>query len=139
MSARRERIKDYATGASLRAAGRAGGYLREGPGGVNLEKIIFYGLLAAGAYVAYKAWKAAGAIGSGVNAATKAAADAYVNVTHPGVKLADGITYTLPNGTKIPASKTTAAGGGKFYYSGGIYLPVAASPPGSGNYTVKKV
>jgi hypothetical protein len=70
------RIKSYATGAGIRAASRAGAYLRAGPGGVNVEKIVFYGALLLGGYVVYRTVTAVSRTASTIKAGTDAVGSA---------------------------------------------------------------
>lgn len=103
-----------------------------------MERVLLYGAIIVGGVVVYKAWKASRAIGAGVDAATKKAAEIYVAATAgPPVTLADGLTYIMPSGAKVPANMTTPIGGGKFVYMGKTYKAYEASPPGSGYYKVK--
>ncbi len=46
--------RKYLKAAGARYASRAGKYLRSGPGGVNLEQWLTYGLLGAGLFLAFK-------------------------------------------------------------------------------------
>jgi hypothetical protein len=99
-----------------------------------VTKILVYGGLA---WVVYKL--AGGLIEKfrdAIDKPVKAAAEWYVGKP---MQIADGITYILPNGAKVPAKLTTPAGGGTVTYLGVRYALVAASPPGSGYYTVKPV
>lgn len=134
MSRSRAFIRDRA----YSVASRAGGYLRSGPGGVNLEKVFVYVAIAAGGYVLYKILQGLRGIGEGYDKAADAAANAYVDATHPGVKLAGDIVFILPNGARITAKQVTPAAGGTFIYAGQKYRLVAATPPGSGVYTAAK-
>lgn len=65
--------------AATRYASRAGGYLREGPGGVNLEKVATYALLALGLYIGYKVYKGARAVGDAVGTAREYASAGVTN------------------------------------------------------------
>lgn len=97
-----------------------------------VTKILVYG------GVAWVVYKLAGGLFDKFRASfdkpAQAVADWYVGKP---LQIARGITYQLPNGAKVPASSTTPAGGGDITYAGVRYKLVAASPPGSGNYTVR--
>jgi hypothetical protein len=62
---------------------RAGQYLREAPGGLNLEKIAVYSALAFGFYVIYKSWRIGAAVGSALNSAGSAAGRGLYDLFHP--------------------------------------------------------
>jgi hypothetical protein len=61
------------------AATRASQYLREGPGGINFEKVLFYGALIAGGYLLYRTWRVAQSV---KNAASWAAGKAGTSVAN---------------------------------------------------------
>lgn len=78
MSTRKE-IARYAAGAGMRYASRAGGYLREGVGGVNIERVLTLLALAGGLYVGWKVLmgiRAVGNFASDAGTAAKAVTDA---------------------------------------------------------------
>jgi hypothetical protein len=54
------------------------------------------------------------------------------------MQIASGVAYLLPNGSIVPASMTVPDGGAYILYLNTRYKIVAATPPGSGNYTVEK-
>lgn len=73
------------------------------------------------------------------DAAKKATAPIARAIVGTGdVRYADGITYTLPEGTRINAQITQPLGGALFSYKGLRYKLVAADPPGSGNYKAER-
>jgi hypothetical protein len=99
-----------------------------------VTKILVYGGVA---WVGYKLIEALiNKLKDAVDKPSKEFADWYVGKP---MEIAAGITYQMPNGAKVPASLTVPAGGGTITYLGTRYALVAASPPGSGNYTVKPV
>ncbi len=103
--------------------------------------LLNVGIAAGVAFLLYKFGKQLlDQIGKGADAASKSAANAYVNATAgPVIQVAPGNTFTLPNGARINPQLTVPLGGGVFSYLGVKYKLVAASPPGSGNYTAAKV
>ena len=102
----------------------------------NVERLLLYGALIAGAVIIGKVVGIGRKAGQAVDKAATKAAELYVAATAgPVIQAADGITYILPGGAKIAANKTKPLGGGVFEYLGYKYKLVAASPPGSGFYT----
>lgn len=69
-----------------------------GTTGVNFEKWLTWGAIAAGVYLGYKVYSGAKSV---TDAASKSIADAYVRVTSgPGIEVLGAAV--LPNGQKIP-------------------------------------
>lgn len=109
---RTERIKDYATDAGIRAASRASGYLREGPGGVNLEKILFYAALLGGAYLAWKTWKLKQALAVPLNAAGSAIGGKLADwfIPTPGESTFYNVEFPDKSRRAVPASSVSTDG-----------------------------
>jgi hypothetical protein len=100
----------------------------------ELIKVAIYGGLA---FVAYKLLGGLlDKFRTAIDKPVKAAAEWYVGKP---MEVAEGIVYLMPNGARVPASSTTPAGGGDITYLGKRYKLVAASPPGSGVYSVVPV
>lgn len=120
MSAR-DHLANYAAGAATRGASRAGTYLREGPGGINFEKILFYGALIGAAYLLFKTYRAGKAIAGAAGAAASAAGTAVANVYEWFVPFDTGenLFYTVqfPDGTKHAIGSRTIASDGSFLYN----------------------
>jgi hypothetical protein len=113
---------------------------------MNAEKfakylpIVYLGAAGVVAYVLYKIVKGVGDTGKdAVDAVAKPVADLWIRLTQDeGVKLADGITWVLPGGTRVTPDKTELLSGGRFRYLGIVYKLVEATPPGSGVYRAER-
>ncbi len=104
----------------------------------NPQTLVTAGLVIGGGYVLMKMLKLFGKFGDGYDKAADATANAIVNMTHKPTTLAKGITYILPNGSRVLASQVQASTGGTFISGGVRYKLVAATPPGSGIYTAAR-
>jgi hypothetical protein len=94
-------------------------------------------VVAGGAWLLY--WLGKSLLNKFGNALDKPADAIARTIVGKPMELAPGITFILPDGRKVPASAVTLIAGGKFTYGLSTYKPVAASPPGSGFYTVQRV
>lgn len=89
-------------------------------------------------YVGYRVLKSiVDKAGETYNKVADSAAKAIVGKSP--IKVNPDITYTLPNGSRISASRFVSLGGAYVRYVDGTrYRIVAADPPGSGNYKVSQ-
>jgi hypothetical protein len=97
---------------------RAGGYLREAPGGVNLEKFAVYAALAFALYSVYKVYRGTKAVTDALHNAGSAAGSAIFDWFHPD-QVGETIFYTVqfPDGSKHAIASRAVGSDGGFLFN----------------------
>ena len=122
--------------AVTRYAHRAGGYLREAPGGVNLEKVATYAALALAVYVVWKIYRAGKAVTKAAGAAAEAAGEKVANVLEwiRPFDIGDMLYFAV----KFPDGSTHSVGSRQVDSNGYFTFTPAASYKGNPAYAGKR-
>jgi hypothetical protein len=121
----RAHFTNYGARAATGFASRAGGYLREGPGGINFEKLIFYGAIVLLGYGIFKAYRFGSAVASGAKKAAEAAGYGAANAFEWFYPFDTGETQywtvQFPGGAKHAIGSRSVSKDGTFSYNSTKY------------------